>query len=70
MSGRGNCYDNAKAEAFFSTLKTEYFRANQLFATQNIFYKAERNQETRYHCADLRMLSAEGLVIWIRNAET
>lgn len=36
---------NAKAEAFFSTLKTEYFRANQVFATQNIFYKGERNQK-------------------------
>jgi transposase InsO family protein len=31
MSGRGNCYDNAKAEAFFSTLKTECFPPNQLF---------------------------------------
>jgi putative transposase len=34
MSGRGNCYENAKAEAFFSTLKTECFPANQLFATK------------------------------------
>jgi putative transposase len=34
MSGRGNCYDNAKAEAFFSTLKTECLPANQLFATK------------------------------------
>jgi putative transposase len=34
MSDRGNCYDNAKAEAFFSTLKTECFPANQLFATK------------------------------------
>jgi transposase InsO family protein len=25
MSALGNCYDNAKAEAFFSTLKTESF---------------------------------------------
>ena len=25
MSGLGNCYDNAKAEAFFKTLKTECF---------------------------------------------
>ena len=23
MSGRGNCYDNALAESFFATLKTE-----------------------------------------------
>src|SRR5438876_7367990 len=34
MSGVGNCYDNAKAEAFFSTLKTECFADNQLFTTQ------------------------------------
>ena len=34
MSGRGNCYENAKAEAFFSTLKTECFPSNQVFATK------------------------------------
>ena len=34
MSGRGNCYENAKAEAFFSTLKTECFPANQLFTSK------------------------------------
>ena len=33
MSGVGNCYDNAKAEAFFSTLKTECFPPNQLFSS-------------------------------------
>ena len=32
MSGVGNCYDNATMEAFFSTLKTECFPENQLFA--------------------------------------
>jgi putative transposase len=34
MSGQGNCYDNAKAEAFFSTLKTECFPPNQLFGSK------------------------------------
>jgi len=34
MSGLGNCYDNAQAEAFFSTLKTECFPDNQLFASR------------------------------------
>src|SRR5882757_7790770 len=34
MSGVGNCYDNAKAEAFFSTLKTECFPPNQLFGSK------------------------------------
>jgi putative transposase len=34
MSAQGNCYDNAKAEAFFSTLKTECFPSNQLFGSK------------------------------------
>jgi putative transposase len=34
MSGQGNCYDNAKAEAFFSTLKTECFPPNQFFGSK------------------------------------
>src|SRR5438132_8074655 len=34
MSGVGNCYDNARAEAFFSTLKTECFPDNQVFASR------------------------------------
>jgi transposase InsO family protein len=34
MSGLGNCYDNAHAEAFFSTLKTECFPDNQVFSSR------------------------------------
>jgi putative transposase len=34
MSAQGNCYENAKAEAFFSTLKSECFPSNQVFATK------------------------------------
>jgi putative transposase len=34
MSGLGNCYDNAKAEAFFSTLKTECFPVSNCFASK------------------------------------
>jgi putative transposase len=34
MSARGNCYDNATAEAFFSTLKTEAFPSDSVFATK------------------------------------
>src|ERR1700756_4426773 len=34
MSGVGNCYDNAAAEAFFSTLKTECFPDNQVFSSR------------------------------------
>jgi putative transposase len=35
MSALGNCYDNAKAEAFFSTLKTECFPAKQVFDSKS-----------------------------------
>jgi putative transposase len=34
MSGLGNCYDKAKAEAFFSTLKTECFPVSNCFASK------------------------------------
>jgi transposase InsO family protein len=36
MSGLGNCYDNAKAEAFFSTLKSECLPANQVFESKAV----------------------------------
>ncbi|WP_435524217.1 IS3 family transposase [Chryseobacterium indoltheticum] len=29
MSGKGNCYDNAVAESFFKTLKTELVYQNK-----------------------------------------
>lgn len=34
MSAVGNCYDNAKAEAFFSTLKTECFPVSNCFESK------------------------------------
>ena len=34
MSAQGNCYDNAKAEAFFSSLKTECFPLSNCFESQ------------------------------------
>jgi transposase InsO family protein len=34
MSGVGNCYDNATAEAFFSTLKTECFPLSNCFESK------------------------------------
>lgn len=39
MSGKGNCYDNAHAESFFSTLKTElgYRYESRSIARQSIF---------------------------------
>jgi Integrase core domain len=36
MSGLGNCYDNAKAEAFFSTLKSECLPATQVFESKAV----------------------------------
>jgi putative transposase len=36
MSALGNCYDNAKAEAFFSTLKSECLPADQVFESKAI----------------------------------
>lgn len=39
MSRRGNCYDNAKAEAFFSTLKTEFIYRRH-FATHRAAHAA------------------------------
>ncbi len=35
MSRRGNCWDNAVAESFFSTLKTEFVHA-QSFVTREV----------------------------------
>ena len=59
MSGLGNCYDNAKAEAFFSTLKTECLPSNQVFAT-----KAEARRELfeyiEVYYNNLRLHSALG----------
>jgi putative transposase len=34
MSGLGNCYENAKAEAFFSSLKTECFPLSNCFESK------------------------------------
>ena len=36
MSAQGNCYDNAKAEAFFSTLKAECFPCSQVFDSKAV----------------------------------
>jgi transposase InsO family protein len=58
MSRRGNCYDNAKAEAFFSTLKMELvyrrrFRTHEQ-ARQAIFewIEAFYNPRRRHSCLD------------------
>ncbi len=56
MSGKGNCYDNAVAESFFHTLKTElvYFESYQtrdkarksIFDYIEIFYNRQRRHST------------------------
>ena len=53
MSRRGNCYDNAMAENFFSILKTEciyrhkpasFIEANDMIDRYILFYNRERIQ--------------------------
>jgi putative transposase len=61
MSGKGNCYDNAVAESFFHTLKTElvYFEDYQtreesrrsIFEYIEVFYNRERRHSAlNYMC--------------------
>lgn len=68
MSRRGNCWDNAPAETFFSQLKEEYLRhvslptfaqAQQLVAEYIHFYNYERIQlKTRQTPSQTRCLSS------------
>ena len=61
MSGKGNCYDNAVAESFFHTLKTEliYFEnyitrgdaKNSVFEYIEIFYNRGRIHSTLNYCS-------------------
>lgn len=56
MSGKGHCYDNAVAESFFHTLKTEhtYFHKyrireeakNSIFEYIEVFYNRQRAHST------------------------
>ena len=56
MSGSGNCYDNAVAESFFATLKTELIKGivfndrNQtrmaIFDYIEVFYNRKRRHST------------------------
>lgn len=59
MSGTGNCYDNAVAESFFHTLKTEHtnfcaYRIREeakasIFDYVEVFYNRERLHSTLGH---------------------
>ena len=56
MSGKGNCYDNAVAESFFHTLKTEHTNfcdyrireeaKNSIFEYIEVFYNRMRLHST------------------------
>lgn len=56
MSGKGNCYDNAVAESFFHTLKTEHTNfckyrikeeaKNSIFEYIEVFYNCQRIHST------------------------
>ncbi len=64
MSGKGNCYDNAVAESFFHTLKTEliYFEnystredaKNSVFEYIEIYYNRDRMHSTLNYCSPVQ----------------
>ena len=63
MSGKGNCYDNAPAESFFGTLKTElvnhaFYQTRKAAMTDIFFYIEGFYNRTRRHTA-LDYLSPE-----------
>jgi transposase InsO family protein len=61
MSGKGNCYDNAVAESFFKSLKTElgnnnFFKTKQeaksaIFEYIESFYNGSRKHSTLNYCS-------------------
>jgi transposase InsO family protein len=59
MSAQGNCYDNAKAEAFFSTLKTECFPSSQVFDSKALA-RREIFEYIEIYYNNLRLHSALG----------
>lgn len=64
MSGRGNCYDNAVAESFFSTLKNELvhhcdFASREaaraaIFDYIEVFYNRQRKHQTLGYLSPMR----------------
>jgi len=72
MSRRGDCYDNAVMESFFSTVKSE--RANrfesfgdakmQLFDYIEVFYNQRRRHST---LGEVRAMSAEARILALRH---
>ncbi|NQU06853.1 MAG: IS3 family transposase [Calditrichaeota bacterium] len=63
MSGKGNCYDNAYAESFFHTLKTELIYQNNYLtredAKQDIFEYIEVFYNRKRRHSALGYLSPE-----------
>ena len=67
MSGSGNCYDNAVAESFFATLKTELMKGvvfddrNQarlaIFDYIKVFYNRKRRHSTLGYVSPLEFES-------------
>ena len=49
MSGKGDCYDNAVAESFFSTLEFELLMRNDLHTTAHARRAIFRYIETWYN---------------------
>ncbi len=63
MSGKGNCYDNAVAESFFNSLKTESLKEHNfktreeaksvIFAYIETFYNRVRKHSTLNYCSPI-----------------
>ena len=61
MSRRGNCYDNAVAESFFSSLKNELIHHNSfrtrgeaitaIFEYIEVFYNRQRRHQSLDYCS-------------------
>lgn len=64
MSRRGNCWDNAVAESFFSTLKTEFLSQVELLSPEQLhcqvaiwidgFYNQKRIHSTLNYCSPIQ----------------
>lgn len=65
MSGKGNCYDNAVAESFFNSLKTELGCSSNIFNTKEeakseifeyieAFYNQWRKHSTLNYCSPVQ----------------
>jgi transposase InsO family protein len=66
MSRKGNCWDNAVAESFFKTLKTEQIYRNTFTSKEQLeidifeFIEIWYNRKTRYSILDYKIIEGSG----------